>query len=72
MEFAENPQLPGTASGAETQSRSNVELTSIGGRILNMATENVNEDGEQGVGVEKMGQDLEECNPEFPIIERQL
>ena len=79
IEFAENPQLvlPGTASTtsrAETQSRSNMELTSLGERILIVVGENVNEDGEQGlgVGVEKMGQDLEESNVEFPMIERQL
>ena len=74
IEFAENPQLPGTvstASGAETQSP-NKEFTSLEERILNVVRVNVNEDGEQGVGVEKMGQDLEECNLEFPIIERQL
>lgn len=68
MEFAENPQLPGTASTtsrAEAQSRSDMELTSLGERIL-IVRENV-EDGE---GVEKMGQDLE--NVEFPMIERQL
>ena len=72
IEFAENPQLPGTASttsGAEAQSRPNMESTSIGEIVVR---ENVNEDGERGVGVEKMGQDLEECNLEFPIIERQL
>jgi hypothetical protein len=76
IEFAENPQLvPGTASTAsraETQSRSNMELTSLGERILISVKENVNEEGEQGVGVEKMGQDLEECNVKFPMIERQL
>ena len=77
IEFAENPQ-PGIASipGAETQSHSNVESTSLGGGmlVLNVVRENVNEDGEQGVGAEKVGQDLEEleCNLEFPIIERQL
>ena len=76
IEFAENPQLPpGTTSGAETQPGLNMELTSLGERILNVVGENVNEDGERGVGVEKMmpvGQDLEECNLEFPMIERQL
>jgi hypothetical protein len=75
IQFAENPQqaqLPGTTSGAETQSGSNMELNSLGERILNVVGENVNEDGERGVGVEKMGQDLEECNLEFPMIERQF
>ena len=79
IEFAENPQLvlpetASTTSRAETQSRSNMELTSLGERILIVVGENVNEDGEQGlgVGVEKMGQDLEESNVEFPMIERQL
>ena len=68
IDFAENPQLPGT-SGAATQSGSNIELTSSGERALNMVGENVN--GERGVGVEKMGQhsDLED---EFPMIERQF
>lgn len=71
MEFAENPQLPGTASTsrAEAQSRSNMESTSLGERILIVVRGNVNEDGE---GVEKVEQDLEECNVEFPMIERQL
>lgn len=70
IEFADNPQLvlgtASTTSRAETQSHSNMELTSLG--------ENVNEDEEQGlgVGVEKMGRNLEECNVEFPMIERQL
>lgn len=67
VELAENPQLPGTAStsGAETQSHSDMELTSLGERmVLNVIREN--EDEEQGVG------GLEECNLEFPIIERQL
>ena len=71
IEFAENPQLPGTTSGAGTQLGSNME-TSLGERILNVVGENVNEDGERGVGVEKIGQDLEECNLEFPIISRQF
>ena len=71
IEFAENPHLPetsSTTSRAETQSRS----TSIGG-ILIVVTgrEHVNENGEQG-RVEKMGQNLEEYNVEFPMIERQL
>ena len=69
IEFAENPQLPGTVSTtsrAEAQSLSNMELTSLGERILIVVRENVNE------GVEKMGQDLEACNVEFPTIERQL
>lgn len=65
IEFAENPQQPGSATtsqaGAETPLGSNME--EVG--------ENVNEDG-QRLGVEKMGQDLEECNPEFLIIERQF
>jgi hypothetical protein len=74
IEFAENPQLPGTAttSEAETPSGSNMELTSLGGRILNVVGENVKEDGQQRVGDEKMGQDLEEHNLEFLIIERQF
>jgi hypothetical protein len=76
IEFAENIQLPlgiaSTTSRAETQSHSNTELTSLGERILIVTRENVNEDGEQGPGVEKMGQDLEEDNVEFQIIERQL
>ena len=66
IEFAENPQLQGTTSGAETQSGANMELASLGERILNV---NGNEHGER---VKKMGQDLEECNLEFPMIERQL
>ena len=72
IEFAENPRLPETAtttSGAESQSGSNMEL---GGRILNVVGENANEDEQRGVGVEKMGQDLEECNLEFLIIEKQI
>ena len=79
VEFAENPQLPGTKSGAETQSSSNMELTSLGEPeiILNVPVvgETVSEDGEQGAGVENMGvlgQDLEECNLEFQMTERQL
>ena len=79
IEFAGNPQrpqLPGTTSGAEAQSGSNMESTSVGERILNMVGENMNEDssGEREVGVEIMGQNLdsEEFNLEFPIIKRQL
>jgi hypothetical protein len=77
IKFAENPQLvPGTTSGAEAQSGSNMASTSLGVRVLNVVGENVNEDasGEREVGVEKMGQDLdlEEYNLEFPTIERQL
>jgi hypothetical protein len=79
IDFAKNSQLeqPGTSrttskSGAETQSGSNVELDSSGKKISNVVGEN--KDREQGVGVEKMGQDLEECNlrVEFPMIERQF
>ena len=70
IEFAENPQLPETTtkSGAESQSGLNMELG------LNTVGENANEDGRRGVGVqvEKMGQDLEECNHEFLIIEKQI
>ena len=72
IEFAENPQLPETAttSGAasESQSCSKMEFGS------NMVGENVNdsEDVRQGVRVEKMGQDLEDCNLEFLIIEKQI
>ena len=70
IEFAKNPQLPETAttSGAESQSGSIMELWLI------VVGENVNEDGRRGarVRVEKIGQDLEECNPEFLIIERQF
>ena len=71
---AGNPQraqlVPGTTSGTETQSGSHtMESTSLGPpgeRILNVVRE-------QEVGVEKMGQDLEEeCNLEFPMIERQF
>jgi hypothetical protein len=73
IEFAENPQLPRTtpsSSGAETQLvGSNMELTSLGARLSNGVGENVNGEGERGPGV---GQDLEEWNLEFPIIERQL
>ena len=75
IESAETPQqvqLPGTTSGIETQSDSNMELTSLGERILDVVGESVNQDGGQGVEVEEIGQDLEEINPEFPIIERQL
>lgn len=76
IKFAENPRLPGTTSGAEAQSGSSMESTSLGERILNVVGENVNEDAsrEREVGVEMMGQDLdlEEYNPEFPTIERQL
>lgn len=71
---AGNVQLvPGTTSGTETQSGSNMESTSLGERILSVVGENANQDGEQEVvGVEKTGQDLEECNLEFPMIERQF
>lgn len=70
IEFAENPQLPAEIAGAESQSSSNMESG------LNVVGENVNEDERHGVGVraEKTvtGQDLEECNHEFLIIERQF
>ena len=72
VEIPQQVQLPGSTSGVETQSGSNMESTSLGERILDVVGESVNQDGGQGVGVEKMGQDLEEINPEFPIIERQL
>ena len=76
IQFAENPQLPGTTSGAEAQSGSNMESTSLGERVLNVVGENVNEDdsGEREVGVGNMGQNLdsEDYNLEFPIIKRQL
>ena len=70
----EIPQLlaAGTTSGVETQLGSNMELTLLGDRVLNLDTENANQDRERGVEVvevERMGQ---ECNPEFPIIERHL
>ena len=77
IDFAKNSQQPGTSRttsksgpGAETQSGSNVDLDSSGKKISNVVGEN--EDREQGVGIEKMGQDLEECNLEFPMIERQF
>lgn len=73
IEFAKNPQLPETATittGAESQSGSNMDL---GERILNVVGENVNDsEDRQRVGVEKTGQDLEDCNLEFLIIERQF
>jgi hypothetical protein len=78
IEFAENPQLPETATTpgtAESQSGPNLELTSLGERTLNVVGEGGNVDEERGVvEVEKAGQNLEDCNldSEFPIFERQL
>lgn len=71
IEFAENPQLPETAttSGAESQSGSNMDS---GEGMLNVVGENVNEDAQREVGAKKTGQDLDDCNLEFLIIERQF
>lgn len=69
IEFAENPETATTSGAqAERQSGSNMVLG------LSMVGENVNENGrrEVGVEVEKLGQDLEEHNLEFLIIEKQF
>ena len=73
------PSPRGTTDVAETQSCSNMELTSERGeRISNAVGENENEDTvEQRVGIERTRQELEgekqyDCDLEFPIIERQL
>jgi hypothetical protein len=73
------PSPQGTTDVAETQSCSNMELTSERGeRISNVVGENEKEDTvEQRVGIKKTRQELEgekqyDCDLEFPIIERQL
>jgi hypothetical protein len=69
IEFAENPKAPKTATSTTSGADSNAM-----GLGSNVDRENVNEDERRGVGVqaEKMGQDVEDCNLEFSIIERQL
>ena len=74
-----------TADGAETQSRLNAGLTSAGGgeRTSSVVVENVNDNKEveRKIGVETTEQELEgegdnqyddDCNPEFPEIEKQF
>jgi hypothetical protein len=71
IEFAENPKVPKTATSTTSGADSNAMDFKLGS---NVDRENVNEDERRGVGVqaEKMGQDVEDCNLEFSIIERQL
>ena len=68
IEFAENPKRPETATTTSGAGSGAVELGS------KKVGENVNEDERRGVGAgtENMGQDVEESNLEFLIIERQI
>jgi hypothetical protein len=63
--------LPWRQSRKDRRIGSNMELALE--RKMDEVGENVNEDGQRPrAGRVLLGQDLEECNPEFLIIERQF